>query len=206
MKKPMTKEQFTDLSSATMKSGEGSDKSTASLLDLFQCHWQELCGYLREKYSSTSIDTEDAAQSAFLKLAEQKDLSSIQNAKAYLYQTARNNVIDSLRRKQTHTRYAVEQVALNEKERSAVLPIDRVIIGKEDYLALEKAIRGLEQRERDFLLMHRLHNMSYTDIARRAGMSRNGVKAIIKKALAKCAKETGYETVNDNSRSKVKSL
>ena len=153
---------------------------------LYRRYWGELCQYLRAKYGDGPPEAEDVAQAAFAKVAELDNVGSIKNPRAYLYRVARNIRVDQCRRAATHDRFIAQEVHVGGAKDGAEIEPERVLIGKEEFAVLEAAIRNLDQRERDFLLLHRLHNLGYTDIARRVGMSRNGVKAVIERAFAKC--------------------
>ena len=153
---------------------------------LYRRYWGELCQYLRAKYGDGPPEPEDIAQAAFAKFAELDNVGSIRNPRAYLYRVARNIRVDQCRRDRTHDRFVAQETHLEAANDATEVGPERVLIGKEEFAVLEAAIRDLDQRERDFLLLHRLHNLGYTDIARRAGMSRNGVKAVIDRAFARC--------------------
>lgn len=153
---------------------------------LYRRYWGELCHYLRAKYGDGPPEPEDVAQAAFAKVAELDDVASIRNPRAYLYRVARNIRVDQCRRDRTHDRFVAQETHLEAANGAAQIGPERVLISKEECAVLEAAIRDLDQRERDFLLLHRLHNLGYTDIARRVGMSRNGVKAVVERAFARC--------------------
>lgn len=162
--------------------------------DLYKKHWQELCSYLRSRYGDGPPEPEDIAQSTFAKLSELDTLSQIDNPKAFLFRTARNLLIDQFRRRVTGEKYLVREAEYAEASGlSAVSGPERVLMSREELTMLESAVQGLDQRERDFLLLHRLHNLGFTEIGRRVGMSRNGVKAIIKRALEKCEKAVNQQ-------------
>lgn len=156
------------------------------LARLFENNRQELCQYLRARYGAGPPDPEDAVQAAFLKLSQLEDVHRLRNPRAFLYRVARNALIDGRRRHQTRQRHLEADNVNPAPQSGADCDPVRVLQGKQDVSALELAIMGLETRERDFLLLFRLHGLSYSEIARRSGMSRNGVKAVIARALGAC--------------------
>lgn len=162
------------------------EDASGFLEDIYRNHWHEICHYLRAKYGDGPPDPEDIAQAAFTKFASYKTPEHIKNPRAFLYSMARNIFIDHHRRKATWDKFVAEEKITAETTISADFDPERVLMGKEEFAMLEIALCGLDKRQRDFLLMHRLQGMSYTEIARRSGMSRNGVKGVIKQAFAAC--------------------
>lgn len=155
--------------------------------DLYNQHSQELCNYLRSRYGDGPPEPEDVVQATFAKVSELDSLPQIENPKAFLFRTARNLLIDQFRRRVTSEKHLeLEKEYAQAVDGTAVSGPERVLMSREELAMLESALRELDQRERDFLLLHRLHNLGFTEIGRRVGMSRNGVKAIIKRALEKC--------------------
>lgn len=155
------------------------------LARLFENNRQELCLYLRARYGAGPPDPEDAVQAAFLKLSQLDDLHRVRNPRAFLYRVARNALIDGRRRHQTRQSHLSAEWEERDED-GAVCDPARVLQSEQEAVVLESAIMNLDTRERDFLLLFRLHGLSYTDIARRSGMSRNGVKKVIARALAAC--------------------
>ena len=153
---------------------------------LYQRYRHELCQYLRANYGEGPPEPEDVVQAAFAKFAEHPTSHTIENPRAFLYRVARNILIDQHRRDVTRNKFTTQEKSLAPAQISAASEPENVLINEQACSVLETALRQLDQRQRDFLLLHHLHNLSYTEIARRAGMSRNGVKAIIKQAFAKC--------------------
>jgi len=161
-------------------------KDKGLLEESYRKYWNEICHYLRAKYGDGPPDPEDVAQVTFAKFAAYKTPAHINNPRAFLYRIARNVFVDFHRRKMTQDKFVSEEQVIAEIKDSAVFDPERVLMGKEEFAMLESALKGLEKRQRDFLLMHRLQGLSYTEIARQSGMSRNGVKGVIKQALAIC--------------------
>lgn len=165
------------------------DPSNQSLIDdLYRRYWRELCHFLKARYGSGPPEPEDIAQATFMKFSTLKDPEKILNPRAFLYRTARNLQTDEYRRKATRDKFREEESQQDELEIYADSEPECVLLQNEAAKSLEIALHELEERERDFLLLHRLHNLSYTEIAKLANMSRNGAKAVIHKALGKCEK------------------
>ncbi|WP_116367947.1 RNA polymerase sigma factor [Parahaliea mediterranea] len=155
------------------------------LARLFKNNRQELCHYLRARYGAGSPDPEDVVQTAFLKLSQLENLHRLRNPKAFLYRVARNHLIDGRRHQATCQRYLDAEQRCVTETGSDSDPAN-VLQSEQDAAVLERTIMSMDARERDFLLLFRIHGLSYTEIARRSGMSRNGVKMVIARAMTVC--------------------
>src|SRR5690606_6130553 len=60
---------------------------------------------------------------------------------------------------------------------------ERIALAQERAAALSKAIENLPKRQRQALLLHRLHDLSYSEIAERIGSSKSDVRRQIVRAL-----------------------
>jgi RNA polymerase sigma-70 factor (ECF subfamily) len=155
------------------------------LLDaLYSKYWQGLCGYVSAKFGAGPPEPADVAQTAFARFAALKDAGAVKNPKAFLYATARNIVVDHHRRVQTHKSYA--QTVINDAEEEILDGItpERVLLGKEALRIIRETIRGLPHKQRRVLLLHRLHNQSFTEISRRTGWSQSDVRRQVCRAMA----------------------
>ena len=156
--------------------------------ELYASYWKELCGLLQVKFGSGPPDPEDVAQTAFLKFAQYTQFREVENPKGFLFRTASNLIID-YHRSPKNISALENDASFNENcENSDVLGPESVSMSRQEADIVSKVIMALPERNRAFLLMNRLEGMSYTDIAREAGMSRAGVQKIILQALEKCTK------------------
>ncbi len=169
-----------------LASAKNEKACTGLLEETYKKYWHEICHYIRAKYGDGPPDPEDIAQATFAKFTAYKTPEHINNPRAFLYSMARNAFVDFHRRKATWDKFVAEEQASIEINTTADFDPERVLIGKEEFAMLESALEILDKRQRSFLLAHRLQGLSYTEIARQSGMSRNGVKGIIKQALAIC--------------------
>ena len=183
---PKHKSEDANGSSVCTENNGSDDDNTQQLEEIYRNHWHEICHYLRAKYGDGPPDPEDIAQAAFAKFSAYKTPEHIKNPRAFLYRMARNICVDHFRRKKTWDKFVIDDELMAETVISADFDPERVLMGKEEFAMLEIALKDLDKRQREFLLMHRLQGLSYTEIARRSGMSRNGVKGVIKKAFTAC--------------------
>ena len=153
---------------------------------LYKTHWAELTRYLRSRHGAGPPEPEDVAQAAFAQLAALERPEALDNPRAFLYRTAHNLFIDQRRRLSTQQRHAAEAESQKSSDAGYELPIERVLIGREECRIIEAAISRMPAKRRQCFLLHRLHGLSYAEIARRMGMSGPGVFKAVEKALAEC--------------------
>jgi RNA polymerase sigma-70 factor (ECF subfamily) len=167
----------------------GTEEAAASLkrelIDtLYSSYWQDLCRYVRAKFGAGPPEPADVAQTAFARFAALKDAGAVDNPKAFLYATARNIVVDHHRRVQTQAAYARTILDDAEEEILDGITPERVLIGKETLQIMRQTIRRLPHKQRRVLLLHRLHNQSFTEISQRTGWSQSDVRRQVCRAMA----------------------
>lgn len=152
---------------------------------IYKAYWSDLCGFIQSRFG-TPPEPEDVAQATFLKFADLDDPDAIESPKAYLYKTARNLIVD-YHRSPKNVLATEDQMEAQEFEKSSdVWEPEHVLMNRQEARIVEDIIMGLSERDRAFVLMHRLEDMTYTEIAARANMSRAGVQKIITQAIDKC--------------------
>jgi len=176
--------------------GEAQPEKPSFLEQVYKQHWRNLIGYLYTKYGSGPPDPEDVAQATFVKFAKLDDPFSIKNPKAFLYRVARNITVDSQRKRQTHTSYAQSEVLWQADSMVDDLTAENVLLEKERLQIFEKTIEKLPTERRKLLIMNRVHNLSYAEIARRTNIPVTTVKRHVALAMANCV-EAMVNTYND---------
>lgn len=164
---------------------KGAAAHERGLIDgLYAQFWQELCRYVRAKFGGGPPEPADVVQSAFARFAAIDHLGSIENPRAFLYATTRNIVIDHRRRTRTQAAHAQSLLADAGEEILDGITPERVLLGKETLRIVRETIRRLPRKQRRVLVLHRLHNQSFTDISRRTGWSQSDVRRQVCKAIA----------------------
>ena len=150
-----------------------------NLKSLFLAHRRELQAYLRERLRDREIAA-DLTQETFLRFAEQG--AAIGHSRAYLYRTARNLAIDHLRR--------VERQATDVAASEGLAHVPEIRPGPEEIAAsrerlaeLAAAVRELPERTRHVFVLHRLHGLTYGEVAARQGISESSVQKHLARAL-----------------------
>jgi RNA polymerase sigma-70 factor (ECF subfamily) len=131
----------------------------------------------------TRGDAEDLAQEVFLRLVQHRDDAALEDPKAFLFTIALNLVRDRARR--GYTRAIPLSVSADELDLVCedASPVDQL----ERDERLSKAfdtLAGLKPATRRAFLLHRIHGMSYNDVARELVVSNSMVEKHIMKAIA----------------------
>lgn len=154
---------------------------------LYARYWRELCQFIRVRYGAGPPDPEDVAQIAFLRYAQMPAHAEVRNARALLYRTAINVVIDHKRQEKVAATTPAADLPDHEVDVAAPgLGPEGIVLHREELAVLEEVVRNLPPRHRSFFLANRLENLSYAEIARRTGVSQSGVRKIVEEALAVC--------------------
>jgi RNA polymerase sigma-70 factor (ECF subfamily) len=152
--------------------------------DLFREHHGSIRRYVARTFGSGPPDPDDVVQAAFEKYASLGEPNGIENPKAFLIRTARNYVLDQRRRQSVRSSYA--QSVQSEDSSNDDFDGERVLTAKQRWRVLEDAIRKLDRRHQEMLIMNRIHGLSYAEIARQKGCSQTLVKTVVARALVAC--------------------
>jgi RNA polymerase sigma-70 factor (ECF subfamily) len=142
--------------------------------------------YFGRRVSDCEVD--DLVQEVFLRLHSARRETPIDNVDRYMFAVARNVLISRHRSQQA--RGGGFHQPLNEfNEPIDHLSPERVAIGSAEYARAVRAIIALPPRARAAFQFHRFENMTYQDIARRMGISKNSVKELIHRAIVRIAED-----------------
>lgn len=144
---------------------------------LLRSHWNKV--YTQAlTYLKSSEQAQEITQDIFVKLWSTKEkLIEIENFADYLFIISRNQLISALRRKK-------EQMSvLPDDVEDVLMRPDRQLQYKESYNKILSLIEQLPPVRRKVFTMSRLEGKSYEEIGTTLGISRNGVKDHIVRAL-----------------------
>ncbi|MDC7788022.1 RNA polymerase sigma factor [Rhodoplanes sp. TEM] len=126
---------------------------------------------------------EDLVHQAFVKLMATADCGDLANCPAYLACTARNLALNHLRDTARRAEIALGETDLDALPDLAPSPEAAAIVRCELRRVLQ-AVAALPPRRREAFVLNKFEGLSYDEIARRQGVSRNTVISQIVAALA----------------------
>lgn len=121
---------------------------------------------------------EDIAQDAFLKVWEMKDKIKLVTVKQFLYTISNNIFINTMKQKQLSFKFGNRLF----NDRHIESP-EFLLELKEFDQKLQKAIAGLQDKNKIVFLMNRIDRMTYNEIAQNLGISVKAVEKRMKNAL-----------------------
>ena len=138
----------------------------ATLKELFNVYFDDVCTFLNYYTHDTQL-IEDIIQDIFIKLWEERDAVDIFFVKTYLYNAARNRVLNHLRNEQNRT-LLLEDWASQEIERQRA----EDCVNMEEFSSIyQQAISSLPEKCREIFTLSREYNKTYKDIATEKNLS-----------------------------------
>lgn len=132
----------------------------------------------------SAVAAEDVAQDSFVRLCA-ADPTEVHSPRAFLFRTARNLAIDSLRRTKAAPMRSVAQIDLARSSVQVPSPEDlRIAADQTD--ALREALAALPELQRRALLMRRVEKLPPAEIARQLGVTERQVQRLVLRAIAFC--------------------
>lgn len=126
--------------------------------------------------------TEEIIQNVFVKLWENKQsIAEIRELKPYLYRSAKNMLLNHLRKVNTEQKVLRMRSA---SERSAENPIPEFIDSKDYKRLLQEAVGQLTEKRKEIFRLRMEENLSLDEIAVHLSISRNVVKKQLYAAIA----------------------
>lgn len=147
---------------------------------IFNLHYKSLCKYLLLFTKDFDI-IEDTVQSIYVKLWEDRETISINHIKAYLFVSAKNRILSSIRN-QNRRRDLLQDFLVDElikEEADDIIDID------EFHSLVEKCVNELPPKAKNIYCLSRYDNLSYKEIASKENISVKTVENHISKALLK---------------------
>ncbi|MEM9013483.1 MAG: sigma-70 family RNA polymerase sigma factor [Pseudomonadota bacterium] len=176
----------------------GSDGASVSIRTLFTRYRAELAAFARRRVGDGPPEPEDLLQQAFANFAGVEDPASVKNPRAFLYRTIANLIADYRKSGRHVYNCDVDDAELEDlfQYHDQISP-EIVLLDRERFFRVETAIRALPRRQRRFLLLSRLDGMSYTEIARRNGVSISTVRREVEAAIGVCREAICQLIVDD---------
>lgn len=164
------------------------EPNTASLIDELGT---PLVRYLSKKVRNNE-DANDLAQEAFLRMHRFQQSSELDNARAFLFRTANNLVIDQIRRDKVHDKYLSSEMLpeqSDENEDKFAPSAERTASAAQELDKIYQVVDKMPVKVKRAFLLHRGKDMSYSEIAAEMDVSTSMVEKYISGALKLLRKE-----------------
>lgn len=156
------------------------------LSKIYLSYNNELINCLKSKYRKSSHEAADIFHQAFIQFIVKTKESQVNNPRAFLYKTIKNLVIDSSRHQKVRSDYLrVETEGLSELDFRVNLP-EKIAMSDDQLEKLKGIIKELPRKQRRALILHRIHQMSYKEVAKDMGISTEAARKNVLRALSFC--------------------
>ena len=157
---------------------------------LFRRYYGSVNNFIRSLVKQQSV-TEDLTQDVFVSLWNSRHaLGQVRNLNSYIYTSARNAVIDYMRR--SHNVYCIS-TEMSEQADDELL--DERYFAVEKELLIRMAVESFPERRREIFRMSRFEGMSNDAIAEQLGISKKTVENQINLATRDLRKIVGALSV-----------
>lgn len=171
-------------SGSTLPKQAANAGDAAEISRLYRDHRDAVLRYVLRAFGAGPPDPSDVVQIAFERFMSMEKRADIGHPRAFLIASARNHVLDQRRREKVRYAYAKDVKAAGEAADD--FDPERVLLAKQQWTTLERAIQAMDPRRRDVLIMSRMQGLSSAEIARRMGCSATLVKTLLAQALVLC--------------------
>lgn len=148
-----------------------------------RCVDRRLQAHVRGKVSSRQ-DAEDIAQESWARItaAAQDDRAAIDNVGAYLFRIARNLIVDHWRRSASGVEVKIDEALLETIADVRPTP-EAALITRDELRRMDRIMAAMPARPREVFRLSRVEGLSFADIGRQLGTSRQTVHEHMTRAL-----------------------
>lgn len=150
-------------------------------------------------------EVDDIAQEAFLRAVIAESQRPIDNAKAYLFEAARNTAL-TVRAKRSRKIFEAIEDATDSNVSYDEPSIEDIMIGRERFAIFCEAVALLPTQCRKVFLMCKVYGKSHKEISGTLGISESTVEKHVGTALARCAAYLRNREQGDVGSTHMKSL
>lgn len=165
--------------------------------ELYRAHRAELVNYIKGQWHKDEDEAQDLAHQAFERFLYLPNPAAVEKPRAYLFQLVRNLLVDEHRREKVRSEHR-DSVMVVEADSEASTP-EQLIMHRQALDTIQDTIEKLPAKRQRAFVLSRVHNLSYKEIAEDMGISTEGVKKHVMRALDAChrAIKRGQRTEND---------
>ncbi|SMF60961.1 sigma-70 family RNA polymerase sigma factor [Allosphingosinicella indica] len=156
----------------------GGADHTLPIANLYRAHAARMLAFFGRRASRHEAG--DLLHDLFARLAGRRQSSEVENPPAYMSRAAAN----LLRERARAATARASKAHLLVEEQATTHDYHQQLEQRDRLRRVEKALLALKPRSRHIFLAHRVHGLSYAEIAERAGVSERRVEKIMGKAIA----------------------
>lgn len=144
---------------------------------------RQLQAHVRGKVSHRQ-DAEDIAQESWARIAAaaRRDQAAIQNVRGYLFQIARNLIVDHRRRGAVSMEVKADAMLLERVADQGPTPEARLIT-RDELRRMDRIMTAMPSKPREVFRLSRIEGLSFAEIGRQLGVSRQSVHEHMTRAL-----------------------
>ncbi|MEL7029230.1 MAG: sigma-70 family RNA polymerase sigma factor [Pseudomonadota bacterium] len=142
---------------------------------------------LLKNFGSGPPDPEDIIQQAFQNLLERKDRSDIKDIHAFLWRTARNLTLAAKRKSVVHSKYDFEIEQLFFPQGGDNSTPESILSAREELKVINQTLKQMPPKRRRAFVLHKIEELTVSDVARRLNISRSPAQKHINKAMQNIA-------------------
>ena len=157
------------------------EKQRAEVVQLYDHALPDLHRLLARKLGNAE-EAREVAQDTFEKLLRQAEREDIRDVRRLAFTVANRLALDVLRRRRVKVRYLHQQGLASDEAATGDDP-EWVSMGREQLLAVQRALTALPEKTRHVFLLHRFESYTYIEIARQLGLSQKSIEYHMNRAL-----------------------
>lgn len=138
-------------------------------------------GYLARVWRNTA-DLTDLRQEIYVRVYESARQGLPTHPKAILFTTARNLIIDRVRRQRVVSLESLEEFHHLEEFVDEISP-ERILSARQEFSLLSKAFNSLSEKCRTVVWLRRIEGLSQRETARRMGLNEGAVESQLARGL-----------------------
>jgi RNA polymerase sigma-70 factor (ECF subfamily) len=169
-------------------------KQLSALMDVLKQNESSLLGFISARLGCPDTAA-DLLQQLAEKLLRQKNPGDIQDHKAYLYQSARNEIVNHYRSEQSRQRHESSFIAQHPEDEDGIT-IEQAAIASRKLQRLDQSLQQLPLLTREIFWQYRIEGQRQKDIAGQMNISLSTVE----KHLASAMKHLRQSLLSDNER------
>ena len=161
------------------------------ITELFISHHDALLNFLNRRIQCPQ-NAQDLTQETFLRLLKQDNISHQENLSGYLFKIAERISIDFIRQQKRQDLF----LTIDDELASNNASIEQLTIFRQECELLLKAISGMSKRTRTIFLLRKVDELSYSEIAKKLGISEKTVQRSLVDAMLYCHQMLGTNTTH----------